>query len=66
MTKHEKLIVSVYTGIAMCNFPDIHEYVEKIVGRPVYTHEFASEEFMKELKEKVKPEFLALCAEDGG
>lgn len=41
MTKQEKVIVSAYTGVLMCDFADLHEYIEKIMGRPVWTHELA-------------------------
>lgn len=61
MTKEEKLIVSAYTGILMTDFSNFHEFVEKKLGRPVYTHEFADETVMNELKESVKEDFLNLC-----
>ena len=35
MTKQEKVIVSAYTGVLMCDFSDMHEYIEKVMGRPV-------------------------------
>ena len=66
MTKREKFIVMAYTGIAMLPFDDFHEQVEELMGRPVYTHEFALDLFTDELKEKVKPEFLELCEETTG
>ena len=62
MTKQEKLIVSAYTGILMTDFSEFHGFVEKRLGRPVYTHEFASKELMEELKASVKADFLKLCA----
>ena len=40
MTKKEKLIVSAYTGVLMTKFDELHEFVEKKFGRPVWTHEF--------------------------
>jgi hypothetical protein len=61
MTQEEKLVVSAYTGILMTNFSEFHEYCEKIMGRPIWSHEFASENFNKELKEKVKNNFIKLC-----
>lgn len=61
MTKEEKLIVSAYTGILMCDFSDLHEYIEKLLGRPVFTHELADKEVWKEIKNKCKPDFLNLC-----
>lgn len=61
MTQEEKLIVSAYTGFLMTNFGELLEFIEKQLGRPVFTHELASEAVQKELQDKVKPQFLALC-----
>lgn len=61
MTDREKFIVMAYTGVSMLDWGVFHERVEKLMGRPVFTHEFALNLFTDELKEKVKPEFLALC-----
>jgi hypothetical protein len=55
------LIVTAYTGIGCCNIANLHAFVEEVLGRPVFTHEFANEELWAELKEKVKPEFLAFA-----
>ena len=52
MTKQERVIVSAYTGFLMCNFGDMHEYIEKIMGRPVWTHELAMKPIMDEIKRK--------------
>lgn len=61
MTKQEKIVVSAYTGVLMCDFSDLHEYIEKKLGRPVWTHELASEEVQKEIRQKTKDDFLELC-----
>lgn len=61
MTKQEKIIVSAYTGVLMCDFSDMHEYIEKVMGRPVWTHELADDRIIAQIKEKVKPDFIALC-----
>ena len=61
MTKEEKLIVSAYTGVLMTNFGDLHKFIEEQLGRPVFTHELASEAVQQELQDKLKPKFLALC-----
>ena len=29
MTHREKVIISAYTGVLMCDFGDVHEYIEK-------------------------------------
>lgn len=63
MTKEEKLIVSAYTGTLMTDFVDLHEFIEKKLGRPVWTHELANKLVVDEIKEAVKEDFLKLCAE---
>lgn len=63
MTKHEAIVVSAYTGFLMCNFSDVHEYVEKKLGRPVWTHEFADKNIWDEIREKIRPDFVKICAE---
>ena len=61
MTQRERLVVSAYTGYLMCDFSQVHEYIEQVMGRPVWTHEMATDEFETELKKRVKPELLKLC-----
>lgn len=66
MTHREKVIVSAFTGILMCDFSDVHEYIEKILGRPVWTHQLADEKIWNEIKEASKSDFIAICkAEEG-
>lgn len=56
MTTREGAVISAYTGILVCNdFSPVHEYIEEIIGRPVFTHEIPSLE--TEIKEKSKAEF---------
>jgi len=61
LTKEQAAIIGAYTGIVCGPFEDVHEYVEKILGRPIWTHEFASKELWGEIKEKSKQEFLGIC-----
>lgn len=61
MTKEERLIVSAYTGILMTQFGEFHEFAEVKLGRPIWTHEFASEILMNKLKKSVEDDFLNLC-----
>lgn len=64
MTKKEKIIVSAYTGYLMCDWDDMHQYIEKKLGRPVWTHELAFEEMQEKIREATKDDFLALCNEE--
>lgn len=64
MTKKECAVVMAYTGITMLSGEDFriyHKYIEDIMGRPVWTHELASESVVEEIKEKSKFDFLKLC-----
>lgn len=61
MTKHEAIVISAYTGVLMCDFDDMHGYIEKKLGRPVFTHELASEQIQQEIEDKTKADFLAIC-----
>lgn len=65
MTNEEKAIVMAYTGVCMLTgtkFHIFHEYVEKLMGRPVYTHELGF--LADEIKEKAKDDFIKLCKEE--
>ena len=67
MTDREKAIVMAYTGICMLagdKFQIFHKYVEDIMGRPVYTHEMGTKVVDDLIKEKARPDFIALCADD--
>lgn len=64
MTKREKVVVSAYTGYLLCDMHDVHVYIEEILGRPVFTHELASESIQNEIREKARPDLEAICKED--
>lgn len=64
MTDREKAIIMAYTGVCMLTgdkFNIFHEYVEEIMGRPVYTHEIGF--LTDEIKGKAKDDFIKLCKE---
>lgn len=66
MTDREKAIVEAYTGTCMLVGDKrniFYKYVNKIMGRPIYTHEFAYDYIQEELKEKSKDDFIKLCKE---
>lgn len=61
MTNKEKLIVSAYTGILMVEWSEFHKFIEKLLGRPILTHEFDNEELIEEILANVKDDFMRLC-----
>lgn len=60
MTRKEAAIIGAYTGILVGKFEDLHSYAEKVLNRPIFTHQFADPELAEELKEKSKPDFISL------
>lgn len=64
MTDKEKAIVTAFTGVSMLEgekFGIFHEYIEKVCGRPIWTHELADKRVWDEIKEKSKDDFLSVC-----
>tara|TARA_R110000868_G_scaffold162439_1_gene393687 strand:+ start:27193 stop:27384 length:192 start_codon:yes stop_codon:yes gene_type:complete len=59
MTKNEAAIVGAYTGILIGSFSDMHKYVEKIMGRPVFTHELPL--LADEIQKKSSDDFLQIA-----
>ena len=63
LSKEQAIIISAYTGYLCCEFSDMHQAVEKKLGYPVWTHQFASEEFSEEIRKVFKEDFLSLVPE---
>lgn len=62
MTKQEAAVIETYTGIVMLtgdNRKYAYEYAEKLLGFPIWTHEFL--EYADRLKELSKPDFIETC-----
>lgn len=62
MTKQEAAVIETYTGIVMLTGDDrklIYEYAEKLLGFPIFTHEFP--EYADKLKELSKSDFIKIC-----
>jgi hypothetical protein len=62
LTKEQAIVITGFTGFMACSFSDFHEDVEKLLGRPVYTHEFGDKEFSKLIKELYKTDFMAMVS----
>lgn len=63
ITKREAAIITAYTNYLIGDFDDFHQYVEKILDRPVYTHELAFMPIVDEIREKSKDDFMRLEVE---
>lgn len=65
MTKEESILITAYTGYMLTeNFSDVHELCEKVLGRPLFSHEFANEEVCAEIREKLRPMLKELRCDD--
>lgn len=61
MTHEEAVLVSAYTGVLLTkSFKDVQDFCEKLLGRPVFTHELANEGVLKEIQEKCLPEIVKM------
>lgn len=61
LTKHQAAVIGAYTGILCGPFRDLHEYAEKLLERPVWTHEFADRALADELKQRAQQDFFDIC-----
>lgn len=64
LTKDQAIVVSGYTGIMICKLTDLHQEVERRVGRPVMLHEMGRRGFWNIIKASFKEDFLSLFPED--
>jgi hypothetical protein len=60
LTREQSAIIGAFTGVLCGPFEALHEYVEKVMGRPVWTHEMGSEQFSADLKEKSRADFMSI------
>lgn len=60
MTEREAAIITAFTGYALGDFGNAHLYMEEVMGRGVWTHELASKNVWEDIKDKVRPDFIAL------
>lgn len=40
------------TGRLFCDIAAFHAYAERLLGRPIWTHEFADEDLWRELRDR--------------
>ena len=47
------VIASLSTGVLLCNFSDMHEAAEFLMGHPIWTHHFASKKLCEEMRRTI-------------
>lgn len=58
LTREQCAVISAYTGYLIGSFAAMQEYIEQILGRPVWTHELPS--LTEEIREASRADFIAL------
>lgn len=61
LTNDDLALLSACTGFLFTgDFDAVHKKVEERLGRPVFTHEFALEDTIKEVRDKSRDEYKAI------
>lgn len=61
-----EVVMSLYTGILLCKFGDMHECAEFLLGHPVWTHEFADRALSEQMRAEIKQQLPRLHAHIAG
>lgn len=64
MTVRECAIIEAYTGICMLTGDKrkyFYEYVEEVLGIPIYTHQLANGDVQKKIRMAAYDDFIELC-----
>lgn len=64
LTTEQAAILGAFTGVLLGRFEDLHEYIERILGRPVWTHELASPEVVEVIKVATRPDLMRILPEE--
>lgn len=62
LSREDAAIVGAYTGVLCGPFEDLHAYIERKMGRPVFTHELGDPETRKKIAVVALDDFLSICA----
>lgn len=47
------VVASLASGILLCDISDFHQAAEHLMGRPIFTHEFANKDLWREMQKEV-------------
>jgi len=47
------VIASISTGVLMCDFGDMHEAAEYLMGHPIWTHHFANKDLWRDMQRAI-------------
>jgi hypothetical protein len=61
LTREQAAILALFTGITCGPFDDVQRLGDELMGYPTFTHQYGNEEFVDDLKNRVREKFLAIC-----
>ena len=61
LTEEQAAIMMAFTGISCGPFELFYRYAQEKLNRPVQTRELTTKEFMAEIKEASREDFLSIC-----
>lgn len=65
ITKHDRLVISAYTGYLMADPAEVHHFIEETLGYPIFTHELTKHEIVEEIQKKLHTEWLKISKANG-
>ena len=54
MTHKEAIAISAYTGFCFAPFAEIHQFIDEVLGRPVFTHELARDDIWDDVRKSMQ------------
>jgi hypothetical protein len=59
-TYHDRMVLSAYWDILLCEFDHYHDYIEQLLGRPVMINELCGEQIRAQISEASRAEAEAI------
>ena len=54
MTRKEAIAISAYTEYCFAPFDEVHQFIEEVLGRPVFTHELARDDIWDDVRKSMQ------------
>lgn len=54
MTRKEAIAISAYTEYCFAPFDEVHQFIEEVLGRPVFVHELARNDIWDDVRKNMQ------------
>lgn len=61
-----EVVASLSSGVLLCQFSDMHEAAEFLMGHPIWTHHFADKVLWKSMQDAILAQYPAMPTEMAG